>query len=110
MQFENILIGKQVIVNNETLIEIIGFLALTITNGAYVPQIWQMLKTKKVDDVNVGFCVAIVTGLSLWLIYGILKMSPALIVANSTGVIITGMMLTFKYVYGGKDGRSGEIE
>ena len=70
----------------------------------------RMIRTKKVEDVDVKFCIAIVTGLSFWLIYGIFKMSPALIVANLLGVLITGTMLVLKYIYGGKNksGRTGK--
>ena len=81
-------------------LEILGLLAGFITNVSYFPQLWRTWRTKKVRDISLPFTIMITIGLTLWLIYGMIHGGLALIVANSTGVMMTGALMIMKIVFG----------
>jgi len=77
----------------------LGILAGTLTTTMVVPQVWKAWKTKEVEDVSLGTFVTASIGLVLWIIYGIYKNDIALIIANSAGLILNGIMISLKLRY-----------
>ena len=79
--------------------EILGLVAGIFTTAAVVPQIWKAWKTKEVDDVSPGMYFVLVTGLSLWLIYGVLKSDIPIIATNGTALLLNCFMLYLIFRY-----------
>lgn len=73
--------------------EILGLAAGVFTTAAVVPQIWKAWKTKEVDDVSLKMYLVLITGLSLWLIYGILKTDIPIIATNGTALLLNLFMV-----------------
>ncbi len=76
--------------------EIIGFIAAALTTGAFVPQAWQVYKTKRTDDLSLGMFVLFSLGVLLWLVYGILITSYSVIAANSATLLLALYILIVK--------------
>ena len=81
------------------LIFLIGILATFFSLWSTVPQIRKSLRTKKTDDVSKWLIICLIGGLSLWVLYGILKGDIIIIVANSIGVSLNLYLLFLKWKY-----------
>jgi MtN3 and saliva related transmembrane protein len=80
-------------------IPLIGILATIFAVSSTVPQIIKGIKTKKMDDVSAWLIVALITGLSLWVVYGIVKADIVIAGGNSVGVILNVALLLLKIKY-----------
>ena len=84
---------------NDYLIFVIGILATLLTLWSTVPQIRKSLRTKKTDDVSKWLIISLIAGLSLWILYGVLKGDMIIAVANSIGVSLNVFLLILKFKY-----------
>jgi MtN3 and saliva related transmembrane protein len=84
---------------SEYLIFIIGIFATFFTLWSTVPQIRKSLRTKKTDDVSKWLIISLITGLSLWVLYGVTKGDAIIIGANSIGVSLNVFLLILKLKY-----------
>ncbi|DAC73133.1 MAG TPA: hypothetical protein DSN98_01630 [Thermoplasmata archaeon] len=84
---------------NIDLITVIGFSAGAITSIGFFPQIVRGYRTKKLDDVSYGMPLLLALGMSLWLIYGALRIDIAIIIANAVGISCNVILVTMKKRY-----------
>ena len=83
----------------EILMTFIGLLATAFTVASTVPQIRKALKTKDTDDVSIRFLIVLISGLSLWVIYGIGRADIVIVIGNSIGASLNIWMLILKIKY-----------
>jgi len=83
----------------ELLITFVGLLATVFTVASTVPQIKKALNTKDTEDVSIRFLLVLITGLSLWVIYGIGKSDIVIVIGNSIGASLNIFMLVLKVKY-----------
>jgi MtN3 and saliva related transmembrane protein len=81
-------------------VNVIGVTAGVFTTAAVIPQIVKAWKTKEVKDVSLGMFVVLLTGVSLWTIYGFLKNDLAIILANGISVLLNAFLLYILLRYG----------
>jgi MtN3 and saliva related transmembrane protein len=84
---------------NEYIIFVIGISATFFSLWSTVPQIKKSLMTKKTDDVSKWLIISLIVGLSLWVIYGIVKWDIVIAVANAIGVTLNLILLFLKLKY-----------
>ncbi|MFY9605788.1 MAG: SemiSWEET family transporter [Thermoplasmata archaeon] len=77
----------------------LAFVAGALTSTGYLPQIVKGLKTRKMDDVSLLMPVVLGLGMFLWLIYGLARADPAIVVANVVGSTLTGVLVFMKSLY-----------
>jgi len=77
----------------------IGMVAAVLTTIAYVPQVVKIYRTKSARDVSFRMFSLLATGVSLWLVYGIMMRSAPLIFANfvTLGLSLTVLVLKIRY-------------
>jgi len=73
--------------------EILGLVAGVCTTVAVIPQIKKAWKTKKVEDVSPGMLGILITGIFLWVIYGITQNDLPIIATNGTSLALNSFML-----------------
>lgn len=78
------------------IVEVIGGVAAVLTTIAFVPQVVKSWRTRSTRDVSLGMFLILSTGMSLWLVYGILLGSLPLIVANVVTLALAGTMIVLK--------------
>ena len=88
------------------LIFLIGILATFFSLWSTVPQIRKSLRTKKTDDVSKWLIMCLIGGLSLWVLYGILKTDIIIVVANAIGVSLNSYLLFLKWKFTKNDKRT----
>ena len=63
-------------------LETLGFIAAILTTLSFLPQALRIRRRRSADDVSFTMYLMMVTGQSLWLVYGIVIASPSMIGAN----------------------------
>lgn len=81
-------------------IELIGYLAATLTTAAFLPQVVQVWQSKSTKDLSLPTLLSFIAGVSMWLIYGLLLNSSPIIVANAVTLLLNLVILRFKLKYG----------
>ena len=76
--------------------ESIGIVAAILTTSAFIPQVYKIYKEKKAQGVSLTMYLIMFIGVLLWLVYGILIGSIAIIIANSVTAILQLFVIIFK--------------
>lgn len=84
------------------LLPLIGISATLFSVSSTLPQIIKGLRTKQMDDVSIWLIVALIVGLSLWVIYGVVKIDIVIAGGNSVGVLLNLVLLVLKLRYSRK--------
>ncbi|MFL5260760.1 MAG: SemiSWEET transporter [Hyphomicrobiales bacterium] len=85
------------------LVDYLGYAAAACTTGAYIPQVLRVWRTRSTHDISLKAFLALVTGLALWLAYGIWKGDFPMIAANGTTLALASTILYLKL----KEARAG---
>ena len=72
---------------------IIGLIAGGLTSIAMMPQLVKVIKEKNAEDISVLMLLVLITGLSLWVWYGILQNELPIILSNSFSVLVNITLL-----------------
>src|ERR1700746_2266415 len=73
---------------SSSLINDLGFAAAALTTFSFIPQVLK-IRRQGGNDLSYPMLVVFWTGVMLWLAYGILMKSPAIITANlATGLLV----------------------
>jgi MtN3 and saliva related transmembrane protein len=79
-----------------TLLDVCGYAAATCTTGAYVPQVLKVWRTRSTQDVSLKMFLVLMTGLGLWLAYGIGNHAFPIMIANAITLCLAAVILYFK--------------
>ena len=82
------------------LADFIGYTAALCTTGAYVPQVLRVWRTRSTGDISLKMFLVLVTGLALWLTFGLLKGEWPIMLANGITLMLAGVILLFKLKHG----------
>ena len=82
-----------------TAIQILGLAAGTITSITFLPQVLQIWKTKSAKDLSLQMLLLLILGVTMWLTYGLLVKDTAIIYTNSMVLVMSLLMLYFKYKF-----------
>lgn len=74
-------------------IEVLGLIAGGITSVAMMPQLIKVIIEKNAEDISVVMLLVLITGLSLWIWYGILQNELPIILSNSFSVLVNITLL-----------------
>lgn len=79
--------------------DVLGLVAGICTTIAVLPQLKKAWKTKEVEDVSIRMYFVLITGLALWVVYGIIKNDMPIIATNGTAFLLNCLMLFLIYRY-----------
>ena len=82
-----------------SLISFLGFVAAFCTTVAFLPQVIKTYKSKSTKDLSGVMATLLVTGVALWLVYGLLIMDWPVIIANFLTLTMVMTLLFFKLRY-----------
>ena len=80
-------------------IEVLGIVAGTLTTISFLPQLVKIVKNKSAKDVSLLMFLVFTLGILLWLVYGILTLTLAIIIANSITIVLALSILILKVKY-----------
>ena len=82
-----------------TIISIIGFMAATLTTAGFIPQALKTYRTRQTKDISLWMYILLITGVALWLTYGILNTDWPVILANGVTLLLVIPILILKIIY-----------
>lgn len=78
----------------------IGSIAATLTTTAFIPQAWQVWRTRHTKDISLGMYAIFTSGVALWAVYGVMIASWPVIIANCITLLLAGAVLVMKIRFG----------
>jgi len=82
------------------MIQLLGLIAGTFVVIASLPQILQILKSKKTKDISLPMYVILNIGTFLWILYGFLTHQIAIIIPNVIFQVLNVIILYLKVKHG----------
>lgn len=80
-------------------VEIIGYLAGSLTTIAFLPQVVKASRTKSTHDISLLMFSLFSMGVFLWFIYGLFLNSLPVIIANAVVLVFALLILIMKLKY-----------
>ena len=81
---------------------VIGTIAGILTSVSMIPQLIKVLKEKDVENLSWGMIAVLLTGVSLWVVYGIMKNELPIILSNGFSVLVNTTLLIYYFRYKNK--------
>jgi MtN3 and saliva related transmembrane protein len=81
-------------------LEWLGYAAAALTTGSFIPQAVMTIRTRDTRGISRGMYIIFVSGVALWLAYGIYIDSLPMILANTVTLGLAGTVLALKLRYG----------
>jgi MtN3 and saliva related transmembrane protein len=80
--------------------DLLGYLAAFCTTGAFLPQVIQAWKTRDTRAISLPMYLVFVSGVLLWLLYGLQINNWPMTIANVVTLVLAGAVLVMKLRYG----------
>jgi MtN3 and saliva related transmembrane protein len=77
----------------------IGIVAGICTAVSLLPQLFKIIKEKKAENISYFMLFILLTGLALWVWYGVLKNDYPLIITNSFSFLVNILVILFTIKY-----------
>jgi MtN3 and saliva related transmembrane protein len=81
----------------------VGLAAGFLTSIAVIPQVVRTWRTRHARDISIWQPLILITGMLLWLLYGVLLHDLPLIAANSFSISCYLVLLAMKIVFDRRD-------
>lgn len=82
---------------------IVGIVASISTAVSMLPQLIKIIKEKKADDISLPMVITLLTGLALWIAYGIMRKDLVISIANSFSLVVNLTLLALSIKYKAKN-------
>lgn len=83
--------------------EILGLIAGVFTASSMLPQLVKIIKEKKANDLSLSMLAVLITGMCLWIYYGVLREDWPIIITNSFSLLLNIVVIIFSIKYKQKD-------
>ena len=81
-------------------VTLVGMIAGILTTVAFLPQVIRTWRTRSTADISLVMFLVYVTGIVLWLIYGLMLNDLPLITSNAVTLVFSGTILALKLRHG----------
>ena len=79
--------------------QVVGIAAGVLTSTSMIPQLVKLIKEKKADAISPVMLIVLISGLSLWAYYGVLREDWPIIITNTFALIVNIVLLTLRQIY-----------
>ena len=80
--------------------EVLGFVAGALATLSFVPQVWRLYRLRSAQEISLPFNLLLMTGVTCWMIYGILLDLLPVILWNALTLVLVTSILFAKIRYG----------
>lgn len=77
---------------------LIGIAAGALTSLSMLPQLIKVIKEKDVQALSPVMILVLLAGVSLWIVYGIMKSEWPIILSNAFSVLVNATLLTYYFI------------
>lgn len=78
---------------------LIGIAAGTLTSLSMLPQLIKVIKEKDVQAISPVMILVLLAGVSLWIVYGIMKSEWPIILSNAFSVLVNATLLIYYFIF-----------
>lgn len=82
-------------------IQVVGICAGVCTAVSLLPQLIKIIRNKKADDVSIFMLLILLTGLALWIVYGVMKKDWPIIITNGFSFLLNCCTTILRIKYSG---------
>jgi len=86
-------------------IELLGMTAGTLSSITFLPQVIKTWKSRSAKDISLWMLLFVTSSVVLWLIYGIFLKSVPIIYTNSAVLLMSLILLYFKWAFSRRQGQ-----
>ena len=79
--------------------QIIGLTAGVLTASSLLPQLIKTIKEKKAEDISLVMLLILLSGICLWIVYGIKRDDFPIIATNSFSLLLNIIMIVLRIKY-----------
>ena len=80
--------------------QVIGIFAGICTSSSTLPQLIKTIKEKKADEISKLMLIALMTGVAIWIVYGIMRKDLPIIITNAFSLLLNTIMIILRIKYG----------
>lgn len=80
--------------------QLFGLVGGFLTTLAFIPQVLRIWRSKSARDISLPTFLLFTVGVALWLVYGILKQEPPIIISNAITLGLAAAILGMKLRFG----------
>lgn len=77
----------------------IGIAAGACTGVAMLPQLYKIIKQKKAEQISIGMIIILLSGLVLWIFYGLISKDYPIIITNSFSALVNLLIIYYSVRY-----------
>ena len=81
---------------------VLGIIAGVLTSFSMIPQLVKVIREKNVQDISLLMLLVLISGLSLWVWYGLKKDELPIILSNGFAVLVNISLLICYLIYNKK--------
>ncbi|WP_164112092.1 MULTISPECIES: SemiSWEET transporter [Sphingobacterium] len=78
---------------------LIGIAAGILTSISMLPQLIKVLKEKDTQTLSPVMIVVLLLGVSLWVVYGLMKTEWPIILSNAFSVLVNATLLVYYFIF-----------
>lgn len=78
---------------------VIGIVAGALTAASLLPQLIKMIKERKGSDISIGMLIVLLSGLILWIWYGVLRTDWPIIITNGVSLMLNISIIVLRAYY-----------
>jgi MtN3 and saliva related transmembrane protein len=80
-------------------IQWIGIIAGILTASSMLPQVIKVMKEKKAEEISLLMLIVLITGITLWVVYGVMKKDMPIIATNAFSLLVNGVLIVLRIKY-----------
>ena len=82
------------------MMEVIGLVAGFLTTLSFLPQAVMIIRTRNTQAISITMYSAFAAGVFLWIVYGFVIQSPAILIWNVLTFVLAATILALKIRFG----------
>lgn len=83
-------------------VTVLGLLAGLVTTAGFAPQLVKGYRSRSMKDVSLFMPLVLITGMSLWLLYGVYLNDLPIILWNGVAISLNVIMVAMKLRFDGR--------
>jgi MtN3 and saliva related transmembrane protein len=92
-------LGFNLIANRMDKMQWIGIIAGILTASSMLPQVIKVLKEKKADEISLLMLIVLVSGIALWIVYGVMREDMPIIATNAFSLLVNIVLIALRIKY-----------
>jgi MtN3 and saliva related transmembrane protein len=77
----------------------IGIIAGVLTATSMLPQVIKVFKEKKAEDISLLMLIVLLSGIALWIVYGIMRNDFPIIATNAFSLLVNLVLIVLRIRY-----------